>query len=144
MQFIIVHFFLLLTIVFFSFFWFLVVFPLDMTYHHAHFPTLISIAPTLVPYLLSPTDIITLITNYLIDLATILTTYPTNLATLFITYPTNLTIVLTTYPTDLATLHTQPSYWHKYFTNLMTLIKQFFLCTNLLIYLITYLSMFFT
>jgi len=47
----------------------------------AHFPTLISIAPTLVPYLLSPTD-----------LAIVLTTYPTNLATLLITYPTNLTI----------------------------------------------------
>jgi hypothetical protein len=87
----------------------------------AHFPTFISIAPTLVPYLLSLTNIATLITSYLIDLATILTTYPTNLATLLITYPTNLTIVLTTYPTDLATLHTQPFYRRKYFTNLVTL-----------------------
>jgi hypothetical protein len=74
----------------------------------AHFPTLISIAPTLVPYLLSPTDISTLITSYPIDLAIVLTTYPTNLATLLITYPTNLTIVLIIYPIDLATLHTQP------------------------------------
>jgi len=123
MQFIIVHLFLLLTIVLFFFFWFLVVFPLDLTYHHACFPTIISIAPTLVLYLLSPTDIVTLITNYPINLATILTTYPTNLATLFITYPINLTIVLTTYLVDLATLHTQPSYWHKYFTNLVTLIR---------------------
>jgi hypothetical protein len=58
-------------------------------------------------------------TNYPIDLATIQTTYPTNLATLLITYLINLTIVLTIYPTNLATLHTQPSYWHKYFTNLV-------------------------
>jgi hypothetical protein len=47
-----------------------------------HFPTLISFAPTLVPYLLSLTNIATLITSYPIDLATILTTYLTNLATL--------------------------------------------------------------
>ncbi len=58
----------------------------------AHFPTLISIAPTLVPYLLSLTHITTLITSYPTDLAIVLTTYPTNLATLLITYPTNLTI----------------------------------------------------
>ncbi len=88
-----------------------------------HLSTLGSTTPTLVPYLLSPTNIATLITNYPIDLATVLTTYPTNLATLLITYHTNLTIVLTTYPTDLATLHTQPPYWHKYFTNLITLIR---------------------
>jgi hypothetical protein len=55
----------------------------------AHFPTLISIAPTLVPYLLPPYDIATLITSYPIDLDIVLTTYPTNLATLLITYPTN-------------------------------------------------------
>jgi len=86
----------------------------------AHFPTLISTAPTLVTYLLSSTDIATLITNYPnypIDPATVLTTYPTNLVTLLITYPTNLTLVLTTYSTNLATLHTQPLYSHKYFTN---------------------------
>ncbi len=58
----------------------------------AHFPTLISIAPTLVPYLLSPTDTATLITSYPTDPAIVLTTYPTNLTTLLITYPTNLTI----------------------------------------------------
>ncbi len=95
---------------FILFFWFLVIFPLDLTYHPDHFPTFISSAPTLVPYLLSPTDIATLITSYHIDLAIILTIYPTNLATLLITYPTNLTIILTTHPTDLATLHTQPPY----------------------------------
>ncbi len=78
--------------------------------YHVHFPTIISIAPTLVPYLLTPTDIVTLITSYPIDLAIVLTIYPTNLATLLITYPTNLTIVLTIYPTDLATLHTQSLY----------------------------------
>jgi len=76
----------------------------------AQSPTFISTAPTLVPYLLSSTDIATLITSYPIDLATVLTTYPTNLATLLITYPTNLTTILSTYPTDLATLHTQPFY----------------------------------
>jgi hypothetical protein len=55
----------------------------DLTHSYpTHFPTLISIAPTLVPYLLSPSDIATLITSYPIDLTTILTTYPTNLATL--------------------------------------------------------------
>jgi hypothetical protein len=89
-----VDFFLLLTTVFFLFFLFLAIFlgP-DLTLSYlAHFPTLISIAPTLVPYLLSPTDTTTLITSYLTDLAIILTTYPTNLATLLITYPTNLTI----------------------------------------------------
>ncbi len=58
----------------------------------AHFHTFISIAPTLVPYLLSPTNTATLITSYPTDLAIILTTYLTNLATLLITYPTNLTI----------------------------------------------------
>jgi len=83
----------------------------DLTFNYlAHFPTLINIAPTLVPYLLSLTDIATLITSYIIDLATILTTYPTNLATLLITYPTNLTTILTIYPIDLTTLHTQPFY----------------------------------
>jgi hypothetical protein len=75
-----------------------------------HFPTLTSITPTLVPYLLSPIDIATLITSYPIDLSTVLTTYPTNLTTLLITYFTNLTTVLTTYLIDLVTLHTQPLY----------------------------------
>jgi hypothetical protein len=76
----------------------------DLTHSYlAHFPTFISTTPTLVPYLLSPTNIIILITNYLIDLATVLTTYLTNLTTLLITYPINLTIVLTTYITDLTT-----------------------------------------
>jgi hypothetical protein len=92
---------------FFSFFYFAAVFPpgLDLTPSYpAHFSTLISTAP----YLLSPTDIATLITSYPIDLAIVLTTYLTNLAILLITYLTNLTIVLTTYLTDLATLHTQP------------------------------------
>ncbi len=102
------------------FFWFLAIFPLDLT---SHISTLVSIAPTLVPYLLSPTDIVILIISYPIDLAIVLTTYHTNLATLLITYPTNLTIVLIMYPIDLTTLHTQPPYWHKYFTNLVTLIK---------------------
>jgi hypothetical protein len=83
----------------------------DLTHsYRAHFPTFISTAPTLVPYLLSLIDIATLITSYPIDLATILITDPTNLATLLITYPINLTIVLTTYLTNLATLHTQPLY----------------------------------
>jgi hypothetical protein len=69
---------------------------LDLTHSYpAHFSTFISIAPTLVPYLLSPIDIATLITNYPIDLAIILPTYPTNLTT-----------VLTTYLTNLTTLHT--------------------------------------
>jgi hypothetical protein len=68
----------------------------DLTHSYlAHFFTLIGIATTLVPYLLSPIDTTTLITNYPIDLATVLTTYPTNLATLLITYPTNLTTILT-------------------------------------------------
>ncbi len=69
----------------------------DLTHSYlAHFFTLIGIATTLVPYLLSPTDTATLITSYPIDLATVLTTCPTNLATLLITYPTNLTTILTT------------------------------------------------
>jgi hypothetical protein len=111
---------------FYRVFWFLVIFSLDLTLHIATlltFLTLISIAPTLVPYLLFLTDTTTLITSYPIDLATVLTTYPTNLATLLITYPTNLTIVLTTHPINLTTLHTQPPYWHKHFTNLVTLIR---------------------
>jgi hypothetical protein len=120
-----VHLFLLLTTVLFSFLFFLCgrFYPgPDLTPSYpAHFLTLVSTAPTLVPYLLSPSDIATLITSYSIDLATVLTTYPANLATLLITYPTNLITVLTTYFTDLATLHTQPFYWHKYFTNLITL-----------------------
>ncbi len=76
------------------FFFFLAVFPgPDLTHSYpAHFPTLISIAPTLVPYLLGPIDTTTLITSYPTDLVTVLTTYLTNLATLLITYPTNLTI----------------------------------------------------
>ncbi len=92
--FITVHFFLLLTIVLFFFFLFLAVFPgPDLTHTYpVHFPTLISIAPTLVPYLLSPTNLTTLITSYPTDLTIVLTTYPINLATLLITYPTNLTI----------------------------------------------------
>ncbi len=94
MGFITVHFFLLLTTIFFILFLFLAVFPgPDLTHTYpAHFPTFISIAPTLVPYLLYLTDTTTLITSYPTDLATVLTTYPTNLATLLITYPTNLTI----------------------------------------------------
>ncbi len=114
MGFIIIHFFLLLLLTIILFF-FLVFgrfsLSLDLTHgYHAHFPTLISIAPTLVPYLLSPIDTTTLITNYPIDLATTLTTYPTKLATLLITNLINLTIVLTTYLINLATLHTQPPY----------------------------------
>jgi hypothetical protein len=55
----------------------------DLTHSYLiHLPTLISTAPTLVPYLLSLTDIATLITSYLINLVTILTTYLTNLMTL--------------------------------------------------------------
>jgi hypothetical protein len=47
----------------------------DLTHSYlAYFFTLIAIATTLVPYLLSPTNTATLITNYLIHLATILTT----------------------------------------------------------------------
>jgi hypothetical protein len=76
----------------------------------AYFSTLISTAPTLVPYLLFPTNIATLITSYPIDLVSVLTVYPANMVILLITYLTNLTIVLTTYPTDLTTLHTQPLY----------------------------------
>ncbi len=109
-----VHFFLLLTTVFLFYFIFCswpFSFGLDLTHSYStHLPIFISIAPTLTPYLLSLTDIVTLMTNYPIDLATIQTTYPTNLATLLITYLINLTIVLTIYPTNLATLHTQPSY----------------------------------
>jgi len=107
MGFIIVHLFLLLTAV--LFFWVLGHFSLgpNLTHNYpAHFPTFISIAPTLVPYLLSPIDITTLIISYPIDLAIVRTTYPTNLTTLLITYPTNLTTILTIYPTDLTTLHT--------------------------------------
>ncbi len=74
--------------------------------YHVHFLTFICIAPTLVPYLLSPLDITTLITSYPINLATVITTYPSNLATLLITYPTNLTTVLTTYLTYTTTLLT--------------------------------------
>ncbi len=82
---------------------------LDLTHSYlTHLPTFINTASTLVPYLLSPIDIITLIISYFIDLVTILTTYPTNLATLLITYLTNLTTVLITYLTNLNTLHTQP------------------------------------
>jgi len=91
-----------------------------------HLLTFISITPTLVPYLLFPTNIAILITNYPIDLATILTTYPTNMATLLITYLINLITILITYPTNLVTLYTQPPYWHKYFTNLVTLISNLF------------------
>jgi len=107
-------FFWLLIIVFFYFIWFVTVFSPgpDLTHSYlVHFPTLVSITPTLVPYLLSPT----------------------NIATLLITYLTNLTIVLNTYPTNLTTLHTQPPYWHKYFTNLVPLIRQ--LVSYVLIYL---------
>jgi len=67
------------------FFWVLGSFSLGLNLthsYHAHFPILISIASTLVPYLLSPTNIATLITNYPIDLTIVLTTYPTNLVTL--------------------------------------------------------------
>jgi hypothetical protein len=87
---------LLLTIVFY-FFGFWPFFPgPDFTHSYlAHFFTLIGIATTLVPYLLSPTDTTILITSYSIDLTTVLTTDPTNLATLLITYLTNLTIILT-------------------------------------------------
>jgi len=70
---------------FFFFFLFFAIFPgPDLTHNYpAHFPTLISIAPTLVPYLLSPIDIATLITSYPTDLAIVLTTYPTNLTIRF-------------------------------------------------------------
>jgi hypothetical protein len=105
----------------------------DLTHNYpTHFPTLISTAPTLVPYLLSPTDIATLIINYLIDLTIVLSTTPTlvpyllsptDIATLIISYLIDLTTVLTTYPTNLTTLHTQLPYWHKYFRDLITLIR---------------------
>jgi len=73
---------------------FLAVFPGPGLTHTnlAHIPTLISIAPTLVAYLLSSTDTGTLITSYPTDLATVLTSYPTNLVTLLNTYLINLTI----------------------------------------------------
>jgi hypothetical protein len=72
-----------------------------------HLPTFINTAPTLVFYLLSSTDIITLITNYPTNLPPILTTYPINLATLLIICPIDLTTVLITYLTNLAnTLYT--------------------------------------
>jgi len=49
----------------------------DFTHsYHAHFLTLVSTTPTLVPYLLSPIDIATLITSYRINLATVLTKLP--------------------------------------------------------------------
>jgi hypothetical protein len=60
-----------------------------------HLLTLISIVPSLVPYLLSPTNITILITSYPTDLITILTTYPTNIATMLTTYLINLTSLLT-------------------------------------------------
>jgi len=79
---------------FFFLFLFLAVFPRpDLTHSYpAHFLTFINIAPTLVPYLLSPTNTATLITSYPTDLTIVLTTYLTHLTTLLITYPTNLTI----------------------------------------------------
>ncbi len=68
----------------------------DFTHNYPiHLLTLISIVPTLVPYLSSPIDITTLITSYPTDLTTILTTYLTNLATLLTTYFINLTSLLT-------------------------------------------------
>ncbi len=61
------------------FFLFFLVLDRDLTHRYpSHLPTLISTAPTLVPYLLSPTNIANLITSYLIDLTTIQTTYPIN------------------------------------------------------------------
>jgi hypothetical protein len=53
-----------------------------------HLSIFISTVPTLVSYLLSSIDIITLITSY---------------------------------PTSLAILYAQSLYWHKYFTNLVSL-----------------------
>jgi len=47
--------------IFILFFWFLAIFPLDLTCHPVHFPTLISTTSTLVPYLLSPIDLATLL-----------------------------------------------------------------------------------
>jgi hypothetical protein len=64
---------------------FVVVLPLDLTSHIATLFTFLPsgrTTPTLVPYLLSPIDIVILITSYPIDLDIVLTTYPTNLATL--------------------------------------------------------------
>jgi hypothetical protein len=57
----------------FSFFFgFLAVFPLDLTCHPAHSPTPISTTPTLVPHVLSPTDIATsiLYINYIYKFTT--------------------------------------------------------------------------
>ncbi len=94
----------------------------DITHnYHIYLLTLVSTAPPWVAYLLSLADIITLTTSYVLDLVTVLSTYPTNLATLLIIYPTNLTTILTMYLTNLSTFHTRPRYWHKYFTNLITL-----------------------
>jgi hypothetical protein len=77
MGFISVHFFLLLTTVLF----FLGSWPFfpgpNLTHSYlAHFFTLIGIATTLVPYLLSPTDTTTLVISYPIDLATVLVATP--------------------------------------------------------------------
>jgi len=124
MRFITIHFFLLLTtVLFLLFFWVLARFspgpdlpPYSVSYSHKYCTKLGTLS-------LSLTDIPTSITSYPIDLATVLTTYPTNIGTLLITYLTNLTIVLTTYITNLVTVHTQRPYWHKYFTNLVTLIR---------------------
>ncbi len=71
MGFITVHFFLLLTIVFY-FLFFLVLghFPPGPDLPPCSLSYLLNPAPTFVPYLLSPTDIATLITSYAIDLAT--------------------------------------------------------------------------
>ncbi len=73
------------------FVWFLGLFPgPDLTHSYlAHFFTLVGIATTLVPYLLSPTNTAVLIITYPIDLAIVQTINPTNLATLLITYSTN-------------------------------------------------------
>jgi hypothetical protein len=58
--------------------------------------------------------------------------YPTHLPTLisiaptlvpYLLSPLDITTLITSYPIDLTTLHTQPPYWHKYFTNLVTLIR---------------------
>jgi len=80
---------------------------LDLTHSYLiHLLTLISIVPSLVPYLLSPTNITILITSYPIDLITILTTYPINIATMLTTYPTNIATMLTTYLINLTSLLT--------------------------------------
>jgi hypothetical protein len=85
--FITIHFFLLLTTIFL--FLFLVIGHFSPTFDFGHnYPThlltFISTTPTLTPYLLSPTNIVALITSYPIDLSTILTTYPTKLTILLI------------------------------------------------------------